>query len=211
MAHVGHAGSRRGARSIASGLVLGAVVGSLSAAGAVIAGAPAASAGDRVCPARNFVIGAGWGADRGSRGHRGIDLGGERGSPILAIEDGVIDRTKRQDNGALQIVLQGESGSKFYYGHMDDVLIRGGQRVRAGDLIGTMGDSGSPGAVHLHFEFWRSGGESDAIDPAELIDRVCGRGGDRSGASVREPAPDRGQRPSARKPGAAITGETFSN
>jgi murein DD-endopeptidase MepM/ murein hydrolase activator NlpD len=129
----------------------------------------------RVCPTTDFWIGAGWGADRGARAHMGIDLGGRRGTPILAVEAGVIDRTKRQDNGALQIVLQGRSGSKFYYGHMDEVHVKGGQRVEAGEVIGTMGDSGSPGSVHLHFEFWRSGGESDAIDPEPLIRRICGR------------------------------------
>lgn len=129
--------------------------------------------GKRVCPTRNFFYGAGWGADRGDRPHTGIDMGGRRGSLILAIEDGVIDRTKRQDNGALQIVMRGTSGAKFYYGHMDVVLVEGGQRVRAGDVIGLMGDSGSPGAVHLHFEYWRSGGESDAVNPEPLIRRIC--------------------------------------
>lgn len=137
--------------------------------------AQAVEQGPRVCPTRNFAIGAGWGADRGPRAHMGIDLGGRRGTPIFAVEDGVIDRTKRQDNGALQIVMRGQSGSKFYYGHMDEVLVEGGQRVAAGEVIGLMGDSGSPGAVHLHFEFWRSGGESDAIDPEPLIRRICNR------------------------------------
>lgn len=129
--------------------------------------------GKRVCPTRDFTYGDGWGVDRGSREHTGIDLHATRGTPILAIEDGRIDRTKLQDNGALQIVMRGESGSKFYYGHMDEVLITGGQRVKAGDVIGLMGDTGSPGSVHLHFEFWRSGGESDAVNPEPLIRRIC--------------------------------------
>ena len=175
------------AAAVAGGLVLGAWV----------AVAPASHAGGRVCPAVDFVIGAGWGADRGDRSHMGIDLAGRRGSPIRAIEDGVIDRTKRQDNGALQIVQRGESGAKFYYGHMDKVLVDDGQRVQAGDVIGTMGDSGSPGAVHLHFEYWRSGGESDAVDPAELIDRVCSRSSDRGG---RDERPD-DKRPGDKRPG----------
>lgn len=126
-----------------------------------------------VCPTKDFWVGDGFGADRGSRKHLGIDLGGDRGLPIFAVEDGRIDRTKKQDNGALQIVMRGVSGSKFYYGHMDDVYVKGGQKVRAGDVIGTMGDTGSPGAVHLHFEYWKSGGESDAIDPRGLISRIC--------------------------------------
>lgn len=127
----------------------------------------------KACPAKNFWVGAGWGADRGRRTHMGIDLGGKRGAPIFAVEAGRIDRTKRQSNGALQIVLKGKSGSKYYYGHMDKVLIRGGQKVKKGQVIGRMGDTGSPGEVHLHFEYWKSGRESDAINPHKFIKRVC--------------------------------------
>lgn len=127
----------------------------------------------RVCPTRNFDYGDGWGADRGRRGHAGMDMGGRRGTPLFAIESGRIDRTKRQSNGALQIVMKGRSGAKFYYGHMQHVFVRGGQKVRAGQVIGTMGDSGSPGAVHLHFEYWKSGRESAAVNPAALLRTIC--------------------------------------
>ena len=196
----------RTTRAIAAASATALLVGGLAAVQA-----PSASAGGRSCPAEDFWVGDGWGADRGSRSHMGIDLGGKRGSRIFAIEDGVIDRTKRQDNGALQIVMKGESGAKFYYGHMDEVLIKGGERVKSGDVIGTMGDSGSPGAVHLHFEWWRSGGESDAVNPAELIDRVCGKDG--SASDDRQPSPSRDKRPKGKKPqlSSIIKGDIFKN
>jgi murein DD-endopeptidase MepM/ murein hydrolase activator NlpD len=127
----------------------------------------------KACPTKNFWVGAGWGADRGKRSHEGIDLGGKRGAPIFAVEAGQINRTKRQSNGALQIVLRGKTGSKYYYGHMDKVLIKGGQRVKKGQMIGKMGDSGSPGQVHLHFEYWKSGRESAAINPTKFLKRAC--------------------------------------
>jgi murein DD-endopeptidase MepM/ murein hydrolase activator NlpD len=187
----------------------------------VIAPAAAQAAegpGTRVCPTEDFWVGAGWGADRGKRQHLGIDLGGKRGTPIYAIENGVIDRTKLQSNGALQIVMRGASGSKFYYGHMDKVLIKGGQRVKAGDVIGLMGDTGSPGSVHLHFEYWRSGGESDAVDPEDLIMRICrvGKDGTSAGAAVEptpapEPAPAPEPKRVAEPVDDAIVGEVFSN
>lgn len=129
----------------------------------------------RICPTRNFSYGEGWGADRGHRDHLGMDMSGRRGTPLFAIEAGRIDRTKRQSNGALQIVMKGRSGSKYYYGHMQHVFVRGGQMVRAGQVIGTMGDSGSPGAVHLHFEFWKSGGESAAVNPESLLRTICAK------------------------------------
>ncbi len=127
----------------------------------------------RVCPTKDFWIGDGWGADRGNRRHTGIDLHAPRGTAIFAVEDGRIDRTKKQDNGSLQIVMKGDGGPKYYYGHMDEVLVGDGDRVKAGQVIGLMGDTGSPGSVHLHFEYWRSGGESAVVNPANLIDRIC--------------------------------------
>ena len=127
----------------------------------------------KACPTKNFWLGAGWGVDRGSRSHKGVDLGGKRGTPIFAVEAGRINRTKRQSNGALQIVLRGKSGSMFYYGHMAKVLIKSGQRVKKGQVIGKMGDSGSRGQVHLHFEYWKSGRESDAINPKKFLKRAC--------------------------------------
>jgi murein DD-endopeptidase MepM/ murein hydrolase activator NlpD len=206
-------------------LVLVSSIGLLATSAIAPLAAHAAPApGTRACPTEDFWVGAGWGADRGKRQHLGIDLGGRRGTPIYAIEDGVIDRTKLQSNGALQIVMRGRSGSKFYYGHMDKVLIKGGQRVEAGEVIGLMGDTGSPGAVHLHFEYWRSGGESAAVDPEELIYSVCRIGKDGKGDSMGpnpRPAPAPDLQPAAKPDAAAkpdpapvpgdIAGEVFTN
>jgi murein DD-endopeptidase MepM/ murein hydrolase activator NlpD len=102
-----------------------------------------------------------------------MDMMGRRGSPIVAIEAGTVIREGRQSNGALRIVMKGVSGSKFYYGHMSKDLVHAGARVKRGQVIGLMGDSGSPGAVHLHFEYWQSGGESDAVNPKSLLRSLC--------------------------------------
>ena len=152
-----------------------------AAATRTVAAAPRASAphvsapvtAGRVCPAPGASFGDGFGAARSGHSHQGMDLMGRRGMPILAIEDGVIIREGRQSNGALRIVLQGRSGSKFFYGHMSKDLVHAGSRVKRGQVIGLMGDTGSPGAVHLHFEYWKSGGESAAVDPEPLLRRLC--------------------------------------
>ena len=138
--------------------------------------APAPSApvtSGRVCPAPGSQFGSGWGAQRAGHLHQGVDLMGPRGMPILAIESGTIIRAGRQSNGAIRIVQQGISGSKFYYGHMDSITVGSGSRVKRGQVIGYMGDTGSPGAVHLHFEYWKSGGESAAVDPYPLLKSLC--------------------------------------
>lgn len=163
-------------------LILGLLPAAPSVASAPIEGSAATQARaqeakksrkGKVCPTKNFWLGAGWGANRGSRSHKGVDMGGKRGTPIFAVERGRINRTKRQSNGALQIVMRGKSGSMYYYGHMDKVLIKGRQKVKKGQVIGKMGDSGSRGQVHLHFEYWKSGRESAAINPMKFLKRAC--------------------------------------
>lgn len=136
--------------------------------------APRSAVSDgRICPAPGASFGQGWGAQRSGHLHQGQDLMGARGSSLLAIEDSIVIREGRQSNGALRIVLQGRSGAKFYYGHMMRDLVHAGSHVKRGQVIGLMGDSGSPGAVHLHFEFWPSGRESAAVDPAALLRSLC--------------------------------------
>ncbi len=132
-----------------------------------------ASASGRTCPAPGAAFGQGFGAPRPGHLHQGLDLFDSRGTRIRAIESGYVVREGRQPNGALRIVLQGVSGAKFFYGHMDKDLVADGDRVVRGQTIGLMGDTGSPGAVHLHFEYWRSGGEGDAVDPEPLLRGLC--------------------------------------
>jgi hypothetical protein len=74
--------------------------------------------------------------------------------------------------------------------------------------------------VHLHFEYWRSGGESAAVDPEDLIMRVCrvGKDGTSAGSAVEpapepkpEPAPAPAPERAAEPVDDAIVGEVFSN
>jgi len=143
-------------------------------AGAPVRTVSAPVVAGRICPAPGASFGDGWHVQRTGHLHQGQDLMGRKGMPILAVENGYVMRQGRQGNGALTITMQGVSGSKFFYGHMEKNLVTAGQRVRRGQVIGLMGDTGSPGAVHLHFEFWKSGGESAAVDPAPLLHALCG-------------------------------------
>lgn len=127
----------------------------------------------KVCPAPGAAFGSGWGAQRAGHLHQGVDLVAGRGTPILAVESGYIMRAGVQSNGAIRIVQQGGSGAKYFYGHMDSITVSGGSRVSRGQVIGYMGDTGSRGSVHLHFEYWPSGRESAAVDPYPLLRSLC--------------------------------------
>jgi peptidoglycan hydrolase-like protein with peptidoglycan-binding domain len=131
--------------------------------------------GNLFCPVKNFYYGDGLGAPRpGGRSHAGLDLMGSRGEPIYAIDSGTVTRSGYQSNGSLILDITGSRGM-YFYGHFDKILVGYGDSVKAGQLIGYMGDTGSPGAVHLHLEVRPNGWSGGYEDPVPLIKSLCGR------------------------------------
>ena len=126
------------------------------------------------CPVANFSYGDGLGAPRpDGRTHAGLDLMGSRGEPIYAIASGTVTRSGYQSNGAMILDITGSQGM-FFYGHFDSITVGYGDSVKAGQLIGYMGDTGSPGAVHLHLEVRPNGWSGGYDDPVPLIKSLCG-------------------------------------
>jgi peptidoglycan LD-endopeptidase LytH len=92
----------------------------------------------------------------GGRTHQAIDIHAPRGTPVLAAADGTILRLHSGDRGGLSIYHLADDGrTRYYYAHLDGYAegLRQGQRVRRGDVIGFVGDTGNatPGDYHLHF------------------------------------------------------------
>ncbi|MEY3734824.1 MAG: hypothetical protein RL347_2183 [Actinomycetota bacterium] len=124
----------------------------------------------RYCPAVDFRNGDGLGA---GRNHMGFDLLGTRGTPIYAVDAGKVTRSGFQGNGALILDITDKKGSMWFYGHFDKIFVGQGDTVKAGQLIGTMGDTGSPGAVHLHIELRPRGWSGSAQDAEPIIRDLC--------------------------------------
>ncbi len=91
-----------------------------------------------------------------SHWHEGIDIFGPIGGELYAAETGVITNVGSGRLGGLVISLQGDSGSRWYYAHLDSFAagLVEGQVVQAGDVIGYLGDSGNARGTdpHLHLE-----------------------------------------------------------
>ena len=98
--------------------------------------------------------------------HKGIDIVGERGDPVVAVADGkvVYAGTGISGYGRLLIVKHDETYLSAY-GHNDTLLVSEGDAVKGGQSIARMGDSG-PDSVKLHFEMRRNG---KPIDPQSLL------------------------------------------
>ena len=120
----------------------------------------------------NEAIQSFWGADRdgGRRSHEGVDIFADKGTPVIAITDGRISSTRNRGLGGKQVWLKsGLFGNSLYYAHLDSILVTAGERVKIGDTLGLMGNTGNARttAPHLHFGIYQ--GYRGAIDPLPFI------------------------------------------
>jgi len=110
--------------------------------------------------------------------HEGADYGGKVGATLYAMGDGVVDdvaTTPRGHSGRLVSILDDVDG-RYLYLHMDRVDVRVGQRVRAGQRVGTLGATGRVTGPHLHLE-WRPLATSrdrfsPTVDPAPIVGQL---------------------------------------
>lgn len=99
------------------------------------------------------------------REHDGIDIGAELGSPVLAAKRGVVVRAESAGGYGNLVVVDHGGGMETRYAHLQDLKVRPGDHVEAGDAVGTVGESGRATGPHLHFEVRVDG---DPIDPHSL-------------------------------------------
>jgi murein DD-endopeptidase MepM/ murein hydrolase activator NlpD len=108
--------------------------------------------------------------DAGARAHEGVDIFAPRGTPVLAAADGYIEKARNTPTGGL-VVWQADASSSvtYYYAHLDELLVRDGERVRAGDPIGRVGNTGNArgASPHLHFAIYLPG--TVPLDPAPFL------------------------------------------
>jgi murein DD-endopeptidase MepM/ murein hydrolase activator NlpD len=88
--------------------------------------------------------------------HHGEDIFAQEGAPLLAVADGTIHTVGYIKLGGYRLWLRDDDGNEFYYAHLSaySPLAIEGKRVKAGDVIGFVGDTGDAegGLPHLHFE-----------------------------------------------------------
>lgn len=93
------------------------------------------------------------------RHHEGIDLAAPEGALIRAIQGGMVVFADPYAGYGNLIVIRHSSGMTSHYGHCKSIKVKPGQRVNAGEIIGTVGSTGRVTGPHLHFEI-RFGGKS---------------------------------------------------
>ncbi len=97
--------------------------------------------------------------------HHAIDLGAPKGTPIVAVSDGKIERLGRDRRGGI-VVYQRDASGRFvyYYAHLSRYApgLKVGDKVKRGQQIGEVGTTGRTFGAHLHFAIFR---DADAPNP----------------------------------------------
>jgi murein DD-endopeptidase MepM/ murein hydrolase activator NlpD len=114
---------------------------------------------------------------RGKGEHEAIDIMEPRGTPVLAVDHGVIVKLFNSQRGGLTIYQFDDSRHYcYYYAHLDRYAdgIKEGRVVRAGDVIGYVGSTGDAPAPHLHFALSEVGPDgkwwtSTPLDPYPVL------------------------------------------
>ena len=94
------------------------------------------------------------------RPHTGIDFGCDRGTPVYATGDAVVETASASGfNGGYgkQVLLNHEFGYKTRYAHLNEVLVKPGERVTRGQIIARTGNTGRSTGPHLHYEVIHKG------------------------------------------------------
>jgi peptidoglycan LD-endopeptidase LytH len=122
-----------------------------------------------------------WGDSRagGGRSHSAIDIAAPGGTPVIAAADGTVEKLFLSNDGGITAYLRSpDGGTIYYYAHLAAYAagLAEGQRLRAGDPIGFVGDTGNAGAgnTHLHFgvsrmqpgQRWHEG---EAVNPYPML------------------------------------------
>jgi murein DD-endopeptidase MepM/ murein hydrolase activator NlpD len=101
---------------------------------------------------------------RGKEFHDGIDLAAPAGTPVKTAAPGTVLFAGEQMGYGLIVIVEHDGELITLYAHNRDLRVKTGQKVREGQVVSTVGDSGRTTGPHLHFEVRKKGVPVDPLD-----------------------------------------------
>jgi murein DD-endopeptidase MepM/ murein hydrolase activator NlpD len=95
--------------------------------------------------------------------HTGLDFAADYGAPIKAMAGGEVTEVGYDGSYGNKVVITLDDGTELWFCHMSGFATSTGEEVRAGDVIGYLGDTGNTTGPHLHLEV--RPGAGDPVDP----------------------------------------------
>lgn len=110
--------------------------------------------------------------------HNGMDFTGTIGTPIYATGNGKVIKVRKGSGYGKKIVIDHGFGYQTEYAHLSEFNVKRGQKVKRGDIIGYLGNSGVSTGPHLHYEVHKNGHAKDPVNfyfndlTAEAYDKI---------------------------------------
>jgi murein DD-endopeptidase MepM/ murein hydrolase activator NlpD len=102
----------------------------------------------------------------GSSAHKGLDIAGAYGSPVRAAADGIVEISSSYYGYGLYVQIDHGHGLQTAYGHNSELAVSVGEKVKKGQVIAYMGNSGVSTGTHLHYEVIKNGVQ---VNPANFL------------------------------------------
>ena len=97
------------------------------------------------------------------KAHKGTDYAAPTGTPIMTTASGVVEQTGFTAGNGNFVKVKHDRTYSTQYLHMSKILVRRGQRVNQGDVIGKVGSTGLATGPHVCYRFWKNGTQVDAL------------------------------------------------
>lgn len=97
------------------------------------------------------------------KAHKGTDYAASSGTPIVTTASGVVERTGYTAGNGNYVKVKHSSMYATQYLHMSKILVRNGQRVSQGEVIGKVGSTGLATGPHVCYRFWKNGVQVDPL------------------------------------------------
>ncbi len=122
-----------------------------------------------VLPVTGYHLSARFGQRSGlwSRGHTGLDFAGPSGSAISSVAQGTVKSAGYEGAYGNRTVVTLDDGTDIWYAHQSRIVVRVGEKVAPGQVIGYTGSTGNVTGPHLHLEVHPNGG--GAVDPYAVL------------------------------------------
>ena len=104
----------------------------------------------------------------GTRPHRGLDIAAQAGTPVVAPADGVVTFAGRESEYGRLVTIDHGHGYCTFFGHLKNIYVLPGEKVKIGKIIGAVGSSGNSSGPHLHYEVRING---HTVNPASFLNR----------------------------------------
>ncbi|MFD1738596.1 peptidoglycan DD-metalloendopeptidase family protein [Bacillus salitolerans] len=108
-----------------------------------------------------------------SGNHHGLDIAAPTGTETVSVEDGIVTKSYYSFSYGHVVFISHPNGFETVYAHLNKRFVVKGQKVKKGELIGHVGNTGRSRGAHLHFEVHKGTwnySKSNAIDPLQALD-----------------------------------------